>query len=148
MISGATARPRPPIAWRRPSGGLLIALGALGVSFLVLTPLALTGLRRDAATLQTPAMTVEVAAEGMRFVPNGMRVPAGASIRVEFVNNDPTTPHDFQTTGQYRDVRIVLWPGERRVSGFISAKTPGRYSFICSVRGHLEAGMYGTLIVE
>ncbi len=156
MITGATAPPRPRagtgLRLGKPSGGLLIALGALGVSFLVLTPLALTGLRRDAATLQATAVTVEIAAEGMRFVPNGMRVPAGASVRVEFTNNDPTSPHDFQTLGQYRDGRIVLWPGESRASGFIAANRPGRYSFICTVRTgatrHADLGMVGTIIVE
>jgi plastocyanin len=132
----------------RPSGGLLVALGALTVSLLVLAPLALMGLRRDAATLQVPAVTVEMSAEGMHFYPESFRVPAGASVRVEFVNNDPSSAHDFQTTGQYRDARIVVWPGERRAAGFISAKTPGKYMFICTVRGHTEAGMVGTLIVE
>src|SRR5688572_24959091 len=132
--------------------GLFIALGALGVSLLFLTPLALTRLRQDAATLQATSITVQIAAEGMRFVPEGMRVPAGASVRVEFTNNDPTSAHDFQTTGQYRDGRIVLWPGETRASGFIASNKPGRYSFVCTVRTgatrHADLGMVGTIIVE
>jgi plastocyanin len=132
--------------------GLFIALGALGVSLLFLTPLALTRLRQDAATLQATSITIQIAAEGMRFVPEGMRVPAGASVRVEFTNNDPTSAHDFQTTGQYRDGRIVLWPGETRASGFIASSKPGRYSFVCTVRSgttrHADLGMIGLLIVE
>ena len=132
--------------------GILIALGALGVSLLFLTPLALSRLRQDALTLQEPAVIVQIAAEGMRFVPDGMRVPAGASVRVEFTNTDPTSPHDFQTTGQYRDGRIVLWPGETRATGFIAASRPGRYSFICTIRTgttrHADLGMVGTIIVE
>ena len=114
----------------------------------MLAPLALIALRRDAATLQQPALVVEVKAVGMRFAPEGMRVPAGASIRIDFSNDDPSSPHDFTTTGQYRDTRVVAWPGEQRTTGFIAAKTPGRYTFICSVRGHTEAGMVGVLIVE
>lgn len=132
--------------------GVLIALGALAVSVLILTPLALTRLRQDAATLSEPAVTIQLAAEGMRFSPDAMRVPAGASVRVEFINNDPTSPHDFQTTGQYRDGRIVLWPGEKRESGFIASSRPGRYAFICTVRTgttrHADLGMAGTIIVE
>ena len=132
--------------------GMLIALGALGVSFLFLAPLALSRLRQDAATLREPAVTIQISPEMMRIVPDGMRVPAGASVRVEFTNNDPTSAHDFQTTGQYRDGRIVLWPGETRASGFIAANRPGRYSFICTVRTgatrHADLGMVGTIIVE
>ena len=132
--------------------GLLIALGALGVSFLFLAPLALSRLRQDAATLREPAVVVKISAEAMRFVPDGMRVPTGASVRVEFTNSDPTSPHDFQTTGQYRDGRIVLWPGESRASGFIASNRPGRYAFLCTVRTgatrHADLGMVGTIIVE
>jgi nitrite reductase (NO-forming) len=107
------------------------------------------GLRRDAQTLGAgPAVTVEVVADGMRFVPNEIRVPAGASVQVDFVNRDPTTPHDFQTLGQYRNTRIVLWPGDKRTTGFLAADKPGRYPFICSVRGHKEAGMVGVIVVE
>jgi plastocyanin len=152
-MSAQVATPRlvpPKRAARRE--GVLIALGALGVSLLFLTPLALTRLRQDAVTLQEPAVIVQIAAEGLRFVPDGMRVPAGASVRVEFTNNDPTSPHDFQTIGQYRDARIVLWPGESRASGFIAANRPGRYSFICTIRTgttrHADIGMVGTIIVE
>ncbi len=130
------------------NGALFIALGALGVSLLGIAPLALSGLRRDAAALQAPAVTVQIAAEGMRFSPDVMRVPAGASVKIEFANNDPTSPHDIQTTGQYRDAHVVLWPGDTGSVGFIAARTPGRYSFICTVRGHAEEGMYDTIIVE
>lgn len=143
-------RPAPPQEpkWKRTQGGLFIVLGALGVSLLGLAPLALGAIRRDAATLQTPAVTVQVAAEGMRFVPAEISVPAGASVRVDFVNRDPTSPHDFQTTRQYRDSRVVLWPNEQRNTVFIATDKPGRYAFICSVRGHAEAGMTGTIVVE
>lgn len=133
---------------RQTQSGLLIALAILGVSLLGLAPLAIGVLQRDAATLSAPSVTVEVVADGMRFVPDEIRVPAGASVRVDFRNIDGGGPHDFQTTRQYRDVRTVLWPGEQRSSVFIASDTPGRYAFICTVRGHAEAGMTGTIIVE
>lgn len=120
----------------------------LGVSLLGLAPVALAAIRRDATALNQTAVQVEVVADGMRFVPNEIRVPAGASVRVDFVNRDPTTPHDFETLGQYRNTRQVLWPGESRTTGFIATDRPGRYPFICSVRGHSEAGMVGVIVVE
>lgn len=128
--------------------GLLIALLVLGVSLLGLAPLALTSLRRDVATLaQGPAVVVEVVADGMRFVPDEIRVPPGASVQIDFVNRDPASPHDFQTTRQYRNTRVVLWPGEKRSTVFISTETPGRYLFLCTLRGHSQAGMAGTIVV-
>ena len=138
----------PARAAKTGASGLLIALGLVTVGMLGTAPFALTAIRRDAATLNTPSMTVNVVADGMRFSPAEIRVPAGASVAVEFANNDPTTPHDFQTTRQYRDARVVLWPGERRSTVFIATDKPGRYSFVCTVRGHSEAGMTGTIIVE
>ena len=130
------------------TSGLLIALALITVGLLGMAPLALTAIQRDARTLQDPSLTLQVAAEGMRFSPAEIRVPAGASVAVEFVNQDPTSPHDFQTTRQYRDARVVLWPGERRSTVFIAADKPGRYTFLCTVRGHAEAGMTGVIVVE
>jgi nitrite reductase (NO-forming) len=76
-------------------------------------------------------------------------VPAGANVRVDLVNEDRSgTPHDFQTFGQRRDARIVAWPGETRSVVFKAADRPGRYAFICTVRGHSAAGMTGVIVVE
>src|SRR5438552_1744314 len=94
-------------------GGLLVALGALGIGVLVLAPLSLLAIRRTAADEQSAGLvTVQVAAEGMRFVPDEIHVPRGAAVKVELTNRDATTPHDFQTLGQTGDARVVAWPGE------------------------------------
>lgn len=149
--TGSAAAPRvapvPPRQDKR--SGLVIALLPLAISLFVLAPLTLSGFRRDATTLSAgPTVTIEVVADGMRFLPSEIRVPARSSVQVDFANHDPASPHDFQTLGQYRDARVVLWPGETRTSGFIAAEKPGRYAFICTVRGHKEAGMVGVIIVE
>ena len=135
---------------RRARPGLQIALLALGASVLVLTPLTLVSLRGEALSVRSgPTVTVEVAAVGMRFEPSEIRVPAGANVRVDFVNRDPTgTPHDFQTLRQRRDVRVVAWPGEQRATVFKAADRPGRYPFICTLRGHSAAGMAGVIVVS
>ncbi|MBI3969956.1 MAG: cupredoxin domain-containing protein [Chloroflexi bacterium] len=145
----------PPVGQMRNTGrarrsGLLIAGLALGSSLLVLTPLSLAGLRREAMAVRDgPPVRVELVADGMRFVPNEIRVPAGAVVTVDLVNQDPSgTPHDFQTFRQRRDVRVVAWPGERRTTVFTATDKPGRYPFICTLRGHSAAGMAGVLVVE
>jgi plastocyanin len=143
----------PPGAVRVPAkrnagkGGVWIVFGALGIGLLGMAPIALSGLRRDVTTLSVPAVIVQVTADDMRFTPGEIHVPAGASVQVDFANHDQI-PHDFQTTNQYRDTRQVLWPGEKRTTGFIATDKPGRYTFLCTVRGHAEAGMVGTIVVE
>ena len=129
---------------------MLVALLIVGGSLLVFTPLTLVSLRAEALSVREgPAATVEVIAAGMRFEPVEIRVPAGANVRVEFSNQDPSgTPHDFQTLRQRRDARVVAWAGERRTIVFKAADRPGRYPFICTIRGHSAAGMAGVIVVE
>ncbi|HEX2033332.1 MAG TPA: cupredoxin domain-containing protein [Chloroflexota bacterium] len=148
--------PAPPAttgrgrARRAGRSGLLIALLILGGSLLLVTPAALLSLRQEAISVQGgPAVTVEIVSDGMRFVPDEIRVPPGANVRIDFVNRDPSgTPHDLQTFGQRRDVRVIAWPGETKPTVFKSADRPGRYTFLCTIRGHSAAGHVGTIIVE
>ena len=147
-LSRVPQRVRPRSSSGLGSGGARLVLLILGVSLLGLAPVALAAFRRDAVTLSQTTVAVDVVADGMRFVQSEIRVPAGASVRVDFANTDPTTPHTFETLGQYRNTRQVLWPGEHRTTGFIATDRPGRYPFICSVRGHQEAGMTGVIVVE
>jgi plastocyanin len=138
--------------WQRRAGrsAFLVLLLTLGTSLLVLAPLSVLRLRQEAAARRAaPAVAVELVADGMRFVPAEIRVPRGAQVQVSLVNRDPSgTPHDFQTFGQRVDGRVVAWPGEQRTVYFWAAERPGRYAFICTLRGHSEAGMAGVIVVE
>ncbi|MGH2369290.1 MAG: cupredoxin domain-containing protein, partial [Chloroflexota bacterium] len=111
---------------------------------------ALFSLRQEALSVREgPAVTVEIVADGMRFTPDVIRVPRGANVRIDFVNRDTSgTPHDLQTFGQRRDVRVIAWPGETRSTVFKAADQPGQYAFVCTVRGHSAAGHTGTIVVE
>jgi plastocyanin len=129
---------------------VLLVVLALTLGLGVLAPLSLLSLRREADALRSqPALTLEVSMAGMRFEPAEIHVPAGKVIRVDLINRDSTgTPHDFQTLGQHRDGRVVLWAGERGSTLFTAADKPGRYPFICTIRGHSAAGMNGTIVVD
>lgn len=128
---------------------LLIALGALLVSVLAIVPATIVRLHQTALDESSaPVVTVEIAAEGMRFVPDEIHVPRGALVRIEFTDHDPTGPHDLQTFGQRGDVRVIAWPGETRTATFSAADRPGRYAFLCTLRGHADAGMKGVIVVE
>jgi uncharacterized cupredoxin-like copper-binding protein len=141
--------PRKTVARPTRRGGLVVALIALAVGVLGLAPVTVLAIRRNAIAEQAnPAVTLHLSAGNLRFAPAEIHVPAGSVIRVDFSDDDPTSPHDFQTFGQLADTRVVAWPGENRAVYFKSAAQPGRYPFICTLRGHADAGMTGVIVVE
>jgi Cu+-exporting ATPase len=91
------------------------------------------------------ATQVEVTARNLRFEPAEVRVRAGDVVVVRFTNADPVF-HDWMAEG-LANVDAAARPGQTQQIRF-RADTPGTYELICSVEGHAEAGMRGTLIVE
>ncbi len=149
-LAAATLPARPAVA--EPAArrhALLIAVGALAVSLLAVVPATIVRLHQTALQERSaPVVTVEVTAEGMRFVPDEIHVPRGALVRIVLTNQDPLSPHDLQTFGQRGDARVIAWPGETRTATFSAADRPGRYAFLCTLRGHADAGMKGVIVVE
>jgi len=134
---------------------LPIALAALA---LALASLALAACGGDDESSTTSAeettapegggstVTVEADPGGaLAWTETDLTAEAGAAT-IELVN-DSETPHDVVIEGD---------SGELAQSETISASTtttsaelePGSYTFFCSVPGHQEAGMEGTLTVE
>ena len=63
------------------------------------------------------------------------------------LTNDSAVPHDVQIEGPQGDIGGT----EETTGGTVSAEVelePGDYTFYCSVPGHREAGMEGTLTVN
>ena len=63
------------------------------------------------------------------------------------LTNDSAVPHDVQIEGPEGDIGGT----EETTGGTVSAEVelePGDYTFYCSVPGHREAGMEGTLTVN
>lgn len=90
------------------------------------------------------AATVEIVATDLRFDPTTLTITAGVPVNVTLVN-DGRVFHDL--TIQALDFMLDADPGEQ-VSGSLTLGEPGTYTFECSVPGHAEAGMRGTLVVE
>jgi plastocyanin len=90
------------------------------------------------------AETVAVVATDLRFAPTTVTVTAGIAVNLTLVN-DGRVFHDLTVPA----LGFVLDadPGER-ASGSLTVDEPGTYTFECSVPGHAEAGMQGTLVVE
>lgn len=89
------------------------------------------------------ARRIDVSADALSFDPAEIRVAVGEDIAVALTSADML--HDF--TVDDLEAHVPAEAGETVEGGF-QATQPGNYSFYCSVEGHREAGMEGTLIVE
>jgi plastocyanin len=86
------------------------------------------------------AATFTVDAKEFVFDPATLSVPADEEVTVEIVNGG-TVEHDF--TIDEASVKIAT-PATETVSGSFTVAA-GTYTFYCSVPGHRESGMEGTL---
>jgi plastocyanin len=152
-----TSSPGAPAAMpRRKPGipksrrGLWIALGIIGVSVFILAPLSGPNLRRTLTLFGSdPSLTIAVTMSGRIIVPAEIRVPHSAAVKFEVLNLDgPRDGHRFKTTGQNFDLDLATWGGQTKSEVMLTALQPGRYPFLCSIRGHATEGMVGVLIVE
>jgi uncharacterized cupredoxin-like copper-binding protein len=130
----------------------------------ILAALALAGCGAGAG----PGTAFTIQETDFAYNPLTITVPAGRPVTLTFENTgvvehdfvieriDVTDVHksDSETHGtsghdmgdmQY-DLHVSTLPGETSTVEFTVAEA-GTYQFICTVKGHKEAGMIGTLIV-
>ena len=80
------------------------------------------------------------------FEPKGLTIPLGAQVKLT-ITNAGDRKHDFAITGAYGLETDILEPGASQVLTFTADKA-GQFQIVCSLRGHRERGMVGTLIVN
>ena len=85
-----------------------------------------------------------VTAKNVRFSPADITVRAGEWSAITFTNADPVV-HDWMVEA-IPNLDTVARPGQTTTLRFV-LDTPGTYEVVCSVPGHAEAGMVGTLTV-
>jgi len=81
----------------------------------------------------------------LAFEEDSAEATAGA-VTIE-LTNDSAVPHDVQIEGPDGDIGGTDETTGGSVTGEVELE-PGEYTFYCSVPGHREAGMEGTLTVE
>ena len=96
----------------------------------------------DDSPVADDARRIEVTASSFEFDPDAIEAEAGEDIAIVLTSDD--TLHDF--TIDDLDAHVTSDEGESNEGGF-TAGEPGTYTFYCSVEGHREAGMEGTLTV-
>jgi plastocyanin len=89
------------------------------------------------------AREIELTGSSFAFDPDEIEVAAGEDVAIVLTSTDIL--HDF--TIDELDTHVAADKGETATGG-LRADEPGRYTFYCTVAGHREAGMEGTLIVE
>jgi len=89
------------------------------------------------------ARRIDVAATSFEFDPDEITVTAGEDVAIVLSSIDLL--HDFTIDGL--DVHVAADRGETAEGG-LRADEPGEYTYYCTISGHREAGMEGTLTVE
>lgn len=116
------------------------------LSVIALVALAAAGgvIAADRA-IDAGAQQVDLVAQNATFSKKEIHVRAGTFVVLTFTNEDPVF-HDLMVEG-VANVDAPARPGQTSHVRFVIDR-PGRYTFVCTVPGHAEAGMMGVLVVE
>jgi len=107
------------------------------------TPAATPGATPGASPAAAAGARVTVTAVDIDFNPNEFSIPADTDVKIHVVN-EGTVTHDFIVEDTEYGTEL-LDPGADTT---LTVNLPaGEYIYYCSVPGHREAGMEGTLAV-
>jgi uncharacterized cupredoxin-like copper-binding protein len=90
------------------------------------------------------ALDLEVTARDLSFTPTELDIPAVGTTRI-VLRNQGFVVHNL-TVDALEIQAVAPRGGVAEVT--LTDPLPGRYEFYCSVSGHREAGMVGTLVIS
>lgn len=88
---------------------------------------------------------ITVTGRDFSFDPSTITVNKGDTVRITFIN-EGTFPHNFAISVLGVGTKTIQ-PGQRDVITF-TADQVGQYKFMCTVPGHADQGMVGTVVVK
>jgi uncharacterized cupredoxin-like copper-binding protein len=91
------------------------------------------------------AQKVTVVAKEFSYTPSRITVKAGQPVQV-VLDNKGVLEHDF-VLDRFRVKMGAIQPGKTGTVTF-TPNAKGTFEFYCSIPGHKEAGMKGTLVVQ
>jgi plastocyanin len=123
--------------------------GAATPSTPTISPAAGTPTSQAASADPSQAHTVAIEADPsgqLKYTKSSLSTSAGEAT-IEFTNSSPL-PHDVVLTNSSNAIlgQTPIFQGGTK--SFIVRLTPGTYTYYCSVPGHRQAGMQGTLTVS
>ena len=86
---------------------------------------------------------LEVRSSGLRFLPAEIRVKAGSTVRVTYVNGGGR--HDW-VLDEFDAATAIIGARQSETVEFVADKV-GEFEYYCSVPGHRQSGMVGRFIV-
>jgi len=96
------------------------------------------------STTATTVLNVQASASELAYVPNTLSAPAGR-IMIRMTNPSQLQHSIALAVSGVQPGAVV---GNGGVSEVVATVTPGTYTFYCTVPGHRQAGMTGTLTVH
>lgn len=122
-------------------------LGALALASTACTSGTSASAAKDAATPGAPAgPAVAVTMFDMRFEPANVTLKAATPFTVTAANKG-VVEHNWVAQFDTFTVQVDARPGQTIARTFI-APAPGTYRVVCTVPGHEQVGMVGSLVVE
>lgn len=91
--------------------------------------------------------TVEVRAKDFRFFPSHLKLAANKPVKIILDNKDPVE-HIFLVKNHKGEDLIHLHAQPNSIDQGTYMLAEGNYQIVCTIAGHTEAGMVGTIIVS
>ncbi|MBY5163590.1 cupredoxin domain-containing protein [Salsipaludibacter albus] len=114
----------------------------------------------DSPTSEAAAVAIEAKALEWHYTPDAWTVAAGEAFTLEF-NNAGGVEHDWtalkleediEKLAEFEESKVLLEvaevPSHESRTETFTIEEPGTYQVICTVSGHFNTGMAGTLTVE
>jgi plastocyanin len=89
------------------------------------------------------ARTVDIEASNFHFAPGRIEIGTGKEIALTLTSEDG--PHDFAVDGLGLVADVS---GGGTTTHRLRIDTPGTYTFFCTIPGHRDGGMEGSLVVK
>jgi nitrite reductase (NO-forming) len=124
-------------------GAISVLAIAIAVSPIIFGSMSRSSLSTVAPPAATMSTNITITASEFKFSPSSIQVPVGQKITFT-LDNTGVVQHDvtIQTAG----FSLTAQPGKTATGQFTFDKT-GTFDFFCSIPGHKDAGMKGTLSV-
>lgn len=102
----------------------------------------------NAGKTENKIVKITVRGDEFNFLPSSFKVARGSKVELTFENTG-TVPHNYVVDKLKLKTKIIDG-GKTDVVTFTAPSTAGTVTYVsyCSVPGHREAGMEGTIVIE